>query len=358
MRRRPSRRCHGRRKDSLEGMMYTLQVAPEDCTGCGACVDVCPTRSKEVVKHKAINMAPKLEHLEAERANYEFFLSLPEVAAVVRHDRRAARLAAAAAAVRILGRLLRVRRDAVPEAAVAALRRPSRHRQRHRLLVDLRRQPAVNAVLEERRRAGTDLGQQPVRGQRGVRPRHAARARLHSRNWRRCWWRNCVNGSGRNWRTHCSRRAQDNDEQIKAQRGESQAAEGDAAEARRAGSGAAAGGRRQPGGAQRLDRRRRRLGLRHRLRRARPRARLRPQRQHPGARHRGLQQHRRPGVEVDAARRGGQVRRGRQVDRQEGPRHDRDGVRQRVRRAGRDGRQPGAHACARSRRRRRGTGRR
>jgi pyruvate-ferredoxin/flavodoxin oxidoreductase len=69
------------RKDGsgLEGMMYTLQVAPEDCTGCGACVDVCPTRSKTAVKHKAINMAPKLEHLETERASYEFFLSLPEV---------------------------------------------------------------------------------------------------------------------------------------------------------------------------------------------------------------------------------------------------------------------------------------
>jgi pyruvate-ferredoxin/flavodoxin oxidoreductase len=67
------------RKDALEGMMYSLQVAPEDCTGCGVCVDVCPTRSKEMVKHKAINMAPKLEHLEAERANYDFFLSLPEV---------------------------------------------------------------------------------------------------------------------------------------------------------------------------------------------------------------------------------------------------------------------------------------
>jgi pyruvate-ferredoxin/flavodoxin oxidoreductase len=64
---------------SLAGMMYSLQVAPEDCTGCGICVDVCPSRSKTVVKHKAINMAPKLEHLEAERANYEFFLSLPEM---------------------------------------------------------------------------------------------------------------------------------------------------------------------------------------------------------------------------------------------------------------------------------------
>ncbi len=69
------------RKDggALDGMMYSLQVAPEDCTGCGICVDVCPTRSKTEVKHKAINMAPKLDHLEVERANYEFYLSLPEV---------------------------------------------------------------------------------------------------------------------------------------------------------------------------------------------------------------------------------------------------------------------------------------
>ncbi len=69
------------RKDGgpLDGMFYSLQVAPDDCTGCGICVDVCPTRSKQVVKHKAINMAPKLDHLEAERANYEFYLSLPEV---------------------------------------------------------------------------------------------------------------------------------------------------------------------------------------------------------------------------------------------------------------------------------------
>jgi pyruvate-ferredoxin/flavodoxin oxidoreductase len=71
----------GRGKDEgpLAGMLYSLQVAPEDCTGCGICVDVCPSRSKQVVKHKAINMAPKLEHLERERANYEFYLTLPEV---------------------------------------------------------------------------------------------------------------------------------------------------------------------------------------------------------------------------------------------------------------------------------------
>ena len=64
--------------DGMAGWAYTLQVAPDDCTGCGICVDICPSRSKEVAKHKAINMEPKLDHVEAERRNYEFFLTLPE----------------------------------------------------------------------------------------------------------------------------------------------------------------------------------------------------------------------------------------------------------------------------------------
>ncbi len=69
----------GKEGAPFHGWAYTLQVAPDDCTGCGICVDICPTRSKEMVKHKAINLEAKLDHLEAERRNYEFFLSLPEV---------------------------------------------------------------------------------------------------------------------------------------------------------------------------------------------------------------------------------------------------------------------------------------
>ena len=57
---------------------YTLQVAPEDCTGCALCVQVCPVKSKSEVKHKAINMASQPPLREAERANWNFFLSLPE----------------------------------------------------------------------------------------------------------------------------------------------------------------------------------------------------------------------------------------------------------------------------------------
>ena len=55
-----------------------IQVAPDDCTGCGVCVSICPAKSKTAVKHKAINMEPIGGHLDAERINFEHFLSLPE----------------------------------------------------------------------------------------------------------------------------------------------------------------------------------------------------------------------------------------------------------------------------------------
>jgi pyruvate-ferredoxin/flavodoxin oxidoreductase len=63
----------------LPGMRMTIQVAPEDCTGCGICVETCPAHSKEEVRHKSIDLLPKDEHLEVERERYEFFLSIPEI---------------------------------------------------------------------------------------------------------------------------------------------------------------------------------------------------------------------------------------------------------------------------------------
>jgi pyruvate-ferredoxin/flavodoxin oxidoreductase len=62
------------------GMKYSLQVSPEDCTGCSLCVDACPAKDKRQVGRKAINMAPQPPLREKETANWEFFLSLPEVA--------------------------------------------------------------------------------------------------------------------------------------------------------------------------------------------------------------------------------------------------------------------------------------
>jgi pyruvate-ferredoxin/flavodoxin oxidoreductase len=64
---------------SMEDEHYTLQVAPEDCTGCAVCVDVCPVKSKSDASKKAINMAPQPPLREAERDNWNFFLSIPEV---------------------------------------------------------------------------------------------------------------------------------------------------------------------------------------------------------------------------------------------------------------------------------------
>ncbi|MGD2043681.1 MAG: pyruvate:ferredoxin (flavodoxin) oxidoreductase, partial [Acidimicrobiia bacterium] len=63
----------------LQGKRITIQVAPDDCTGCGVCVEVCPAKSKEEVKHKAINMRPKKEHLEEERRRWDAFLEIPEM---------------------------------------------------------------------------------------------------------------------------------------------------------------------------------------------------------------------------------------------------------------------------------------
>ena len=62
----------------FDGRFLTVQVAPDDCTGCGVCVDVCPAHSKEEIRHKAIDMLTKDDHLERERANFDFFLTIPD----------------------------------------------------------------------------------------------------------------------------------------------------------------------------------------------------------------------------------------------------------------------------------------
>ncbi len=61
------------------GMKYTLQVSPEDCTGCGLCVEACPVKDKRQVGRRAINMAPQPPLREQEKVNWEYFLSLPDV---------------------------------------------------------------------------------------------------------------------------------------------------------------------------------------------------------------------------------------------------------------------------------------
>ncbi|MBD2609879.1 pyruvate:ferredoxin (flavodoxin) oxidoreductase [Nostoc punctiforme FACHB-252] len=60
-----------------QGLKYTIQVAAEDCTGCGICIDVCPAKNKSELRRKAINMAPQRPLREQERENWDFFLSIP-----------------------------------------------------------------------------------------------------------------------------------------------------------------------------------------------------------------------------------------------------------------------------------------
>lgn len=58
---------------------WIIQVAPEDCTGCSLCTRACPAKNKENPELKAINMSPIAQHLEQEKKNFDFFLSLPDV---------------------------------------------------------------------------------------------------------------------------------------------------------------------------------------------------------------------------------------------------------------------------------------
>ena len=74
-------------RDWEDGEVYSLQVAPEDCTGCALCVEACPVKDKTDTKLKAINMVPQLPLRDAEKENWDFFLSLPEVKRDrVKHD--------------------------------------------------------------------------------------------------------------------------------------------------------------------------------------------------------------------------------------------------------------------------------
>ena len=120
----PSRPWTGK---ELPGHSMTIQVAPDDCTGCGICVDVCPAMSKSAAKHKAINMEPKVG-APRPRAGPLGFLPRafptstgpgPKIETV-----KGSQLLAAA--VRVLRGVCGLRRDALPEVDEPALRRPRR----------------------------------------------------------------------------------------------------------------------------------------------------------------------------------------------------------------------------------------
>jgi pyruvate-ferredoxin/flavodoxin oxidoreductase len=149
---------------------YSLQVYVEDCTGCNLCVSACPVRSPDDPDKRAINMTDKRPILEQERRNIDFFEKLAW------NDRGAIDFSSVAV-IRIFGRLRGMRRDALCEAFVAVVRSAPDCRERNRLLVYLRWQPAHDTMVEERRGQWPSLVEFPVRGQCGVRSRHAHRRR-------------------------------------------------------------------------------------------------------------------------------------------------------------------------------------
>jgi pyruvate-ferredoxin/flavodoxin oxidoreductase len=198
--------------------------------------------------------------------------------------RHRTRHAVPAAAVRVLRRLRGLRRDAVRQAAFAAVRRPANGRERHRLLLDLRREPAHHAVDDQRRRARPGLVELAVRGQRRVRPgipagrRPARRAGPHppdgaARRRRR-------RPGGRHPRRVTAERVGTGGPARPGRRAEA-AARGPGPGLRACRRSAQRG--RSPDPAQCLDRRRGRLGLRHRLLGFGPRAGHRAQRERAGA---------------------------------------------------------------------------
>ncbi len=75
----PTFKATDARDKEWKGMKYTIQVAPEDCTGCGICVDVCPAKNKSETRLKAINMEAQPPLRVPESENWTFFLKLPEL---------------------------------------------------------------------------------------------------------------------------------------------------------------------------------------------------------------------------------------------------------------------------------------
>ena len=326
------------RLHEFKDQIFTLQVAPEDCTGCALCVEVCPVKSKSEVRHKAINMVPQPPLRDQERANWDFFLELPET------DRSALRFGRVND-VQLLQPLFEFSGACAGCGETPYLKLLSQLFGDRALIANATGCSSIyggnlptTPWTVNHEGTGPDLVEFALRGQRRVRARHAAGAGPAGR------LRPGVAGTFRAAARGRNRARPARGRPIHGGRHPRPARAGPGVEGEAAGRESTrrarpAGGGRHAGQEKRLDRGRRRLGLRHRLRRPRPRPGAGAQREHPGPRHRGLLEHRRPAIEGDAPRGGGEIRGRRQVAAEKGPGDDGDGLRQRVRGGRGDGRQ-------------------
>ena len=319
----------------------TIQVAPDDCTGCGVCVDVCPARSKEVVKHKAINMSPKLEHLERERANFEFFLNLPEIdRGRVDHGQvKGSQLlqplfefSGACAGcgetpyLKLLTQLFGDRMIVANATGCSSIYGGNLPTTPWSTNVDGRGPAWSNSLFEDNAEFGLGM-----------------RLALDSQETSaRVLLKQLAPQLGESLAEEILTNPQQTEAELAAAAGLALRAAQPFAFAQFGTGGDARFAGRRVVAPQRVDRRGRRLGLRYRLWRARSRAGQRPQRERPGTRHAGLFQHRRSGFEGDAAGRRRQVRRSRQNGPPQRSGHDGRRLRQRLRGAGRRRRQSAA----------------
>ena len=316
-----------------QGDSYSVQVAPEDCTGCTLCVEVCPAKDKKNPRHKAIDMVAQAPLRAAERDNYEFFLALPEV------DRTQVPLDVKGTQffeplfeysgacsgcgetpyIKLLTQVFGDRALIANATGCSSIYGGNLPTTPYAVNPEGRGPAWSNSLFEDNAEFGF--------GYRLAVDQHAKQAQQLLRALAGEVGGTLVDAAARR---RAARRGRDPGA-ARARRGLARQAQGQhpaRGEAPRT-------ARRLPGPQERLDRGRRRLGLRHRLRRPGPRPRLGARREHPRARHRGLFQHRRPAVQGHADRRGGEVRRGGQVDREEGPRHAGHGLRRRLRGTGR-----------------------
>ncbi len=134
----------------FESLRYTLQVSPEDCTGCQLCVEICPAKSKSEAKHKAIKMAPQAPLREHGKRKLGFLHGAAGVRSRAAVSRARQGRATARTAVRVLRGMRGLRGDAVYQTADAIVWRSRADRERDGMLFDLRRESADDSVHEKR----------------------------------------------------------------------------------------------------------------------------------------------------------------------------------------------------------------
>ena len=309
---------------------FRIQISPLDCTGCSNCVDVCPAKEKALVMRPSGGADAPAEELGLHHQAYR-------LQAGRRQDQVGEEPPVRTAAVRVLGRLRRLRRDPLYQGYLAAVRRQDDGCQRHGLYLDLFGFGTVDPVLHQRQGPGPGMGELAFRGQRRIRPGYAPRCRETSRPYPE------YDGAGYCQLYEMLRRAEGRHAGVDRF-------------ARFVGQiGRGLGAPRPDDGGLRLrllqgypgdeglageevavDHRRRRLGVRYRLRRCRSRAGIGPGCEHSGRGYRGLLEYRRTVVEIDARGCRRQVRFGRQAYPQERPRRHRHDLRLRIRGAGFD----------------------